>query len=112
MIKLKVNLDFKRTEDQIKKSTNQEIVADYITYAVKSAYKEGLDNQWRRTWARIQRKLDDAVEKKQDKVEFENGEMDFIKRSFKDVKFPIDLAKYVVILEDELDRIKDEEDKK
>lgn len=109
MITKNINLDFNRTEEQVAKMSNQELVADYITFAVKDKYKEGLDSQWRRTWARIQRLLDVAIEEKSETITFENGEMDFIKGAFKDVKFPADLAKYVIILEDELERKGDDD---
>jgi 2-succinyl-5-enolpyruvyl-6-hydroxy-3-cyclohexene-1-carboxylate synthase len=101
---LKVNLNYSRDEKDVEVTSNQELTANYVYFAVKQKYKEGLDSQWRRTWARIQRKFDDAIDNKTEEIDFEQGELDFIRAAFKDAKFPPDLSKYVVILEDELER--------
>lgn len=99
-----MNLDFGRTPEQVKQLSNQALFADYIEHAVKESYKDGLDNQWRRLWGRIQRKLDDGIEKKAKEIDLEQGELDFIKRAFAESKFPTEIAKYVVIVEDELEK--------
>jgi hypothetical protein len=103
---MKINIDYKRDKNSQDKATNQELTADYINFAVRSFYKEGLDSQWRRTFARIQRKLDEAIDTKADEVDFEQAELDFIQRAVKEAKYPPELSKYVVIFEDELDKIK------
>lgn len=113
MLKFNINIDYKRSakdlEGEEKPLTNQELTEDYIIFAVRIKYREGLESQWRKTWGRVQRKLEEAVIGGNDIVELENGEYDFIKLAVRDAKFPPHLTKYVIILEDELEKLGKEE---
>lgn len=105
---MNIDIDYgRKLEGKEGEITNAELTVDYINFSVKSFYKEGLESQWRRTFARIQRKLDEALDKKAYEVNFEQGEIDFIKRAMKEAKFPAELSKYVIILEDILERKND-----
>ena len=102
---MQINLDYKRPEPKKgeEQITNSELTVDYINYSVRTFYKDGLDSQWRRIWGRIQRKLDEALDTKVGEVNFEQAELDFLKKAVKEVKVPSELAKYFVVLEDELE---------
>ncbi len=101
-----VNLDYKREQTKIDKDSNQELTLSYIEFAVGTKYKDGMSGSQRRIFGRIQRKLDEAVEQKADYVDLEQAELDIIKASFKDAKFPPTFSKYVVILESYLEDLK------
>jgi hypothetical protein len=102
---IKLNLDYKAKFDEAKEVNNQkaEITYSYIEAAVSKKYPDGLSGQLRRTWGRIQEKLDKAIESKTYKVELETAEKDFIRESFKDdkAKYPVGLAKHTLVFEDQ-----------
>lgn len=81
-----------------------EITKDYIVSAVMMSNREGLDSQYRRLWATIEKKIEDALLSKNYVVTFHQGEYNFIVNAFKaeKTKFVPQLAKYVVKLEDAL----------
>lgn len=58
----------------------------------------------RRIFARVQRKLDDAIESKSDEIELEKAEQDLLKKSFNECKVPAGIAKFFVVLEEEIER--------
>jgi len=99
---LNLNLDYKRREEDEKKTSNVALSIDYITYAISSHYKEGVEGQLKRVIGRLQRKLDEAEET----LELEQAEIDIIKKAFEKVTVPTALVKYWVILEDEIDLLK------
>lgn len=101
---MNINLNYR--EETKNQPTNSELTLDYILYAVSQKYADGLEGQLRRICGRIQRKLDEAIEKKKNSVEFETAEIEFIKKAFNEAKFPPHLAKFVIMLEDEIDKIK------
>lgn len=111
MKKVTLDINYKRPKpegDEVKDyKSNIDLSIDYIYFAVATKYKDGLDNQWRRTWARLQRKLDEASENKAKTLELEDAELDFIKVAFRDAKFNPLISKYVVLFEDELESIKE-----
>lgn len=111
MRKINLNIDYKRNKAEVDKMSNLELSEDYISYAVRRVYKEGLDVQFRRLWARLQRKLDETLDKKTGWIVLEEGEYEFIKRAIKEAPFVSDLSKYVVVLEDALDEAKEIEEK-
>lgn len=80
---------------------------DYIEHAVQSHYND-LKGQNLRLWGRIQRKLDAAVEGNTAEINFEEAEKDFIVEAFKDAAFPSHLSKYVVVLLDEIEKLRTE----
>lgn len=101
---MNINIDYGRKEEDVIAVPNAELTQDYIAYAVSTAHKEGLEGQQRRIWGRIQRKFDTAIITKAYDVELEQAELDFIRSSFKEAKFTPALAKYVVILEEALNK--------
>lgn len=107
-MKFNLNLDYGRKPKEVEELANRNLTEDYISFGVRQIYKDGLDNQFRRTWGRIQRKLDAALEAKKNFIELEHAELDFIKRGIKDAKYPPDLSKYIIVLEDAMDKIKDD----
>lgn len=84
--------------------SDREMTVDYITFATNQAFPEGLDGQKRRVFGRIDRKLQNALKEQLDEIELEEAEKDFLKEVFlrKDPKFRADLARFVIILEDEI----------
>ena len=102
-----INIDYKQpiSKQGELRLSNSEITQNYIQYAVLQTYKDGLEGQLRRILGRIQRKLDEAIENKKDEIELEQAEIDFIKKSFKDIKTPVELSKYFVLLEDEVEKL-------
>lgn len=110
---MKINLDykFKYTEEEKKRidEVTSEQTQMYITQAVASSYKDGLEGQKRRIWGRIQRKLDTAIDDKTYNIELEEAEKDFIEEVFKSGRFPAVWSQNVNTLEDELiNKLKDE----
>lgn len=102
MKNIKLKLEYGIPEGN--KLTEAELTVDYLTSAVTMKYKEGLEGQLRRVFGRVQRKCDEALEKKYDVLELEDSEFDLIYESFEEAKFPSVLAKYINILEVELER--------
>ena len=102
-LKTDINYGTKSVEGQ-KQLSNIELTANYIQFAVDSKYKDGLNGQIRRMYGRIQRKLDEAIEKETKKIELEDGEFEFLQDAVRDSKFPTGLAKFVAVLEDELNK--------
>ncbi len=80
------------------------LTCDYLISAVNMKYREGLEGQLRRVFGRIQRKCDEAIEKKYDILELEDSEFDLIQECFEEAKFPPVLAKYINVLEAEIER--------
>lgn len=104
---MKINLDYKISKEDSKTNnlSPQELTEHYIGLAVNHKYKDGIEGSLRRMWGRIQRKLDEGIEKKLDEITLEEGEVDFISKAFDGAKFPPFLSKYVQILEDEIDKL-------
>lgn len=87
--------------------TNARLTYNYVMYAIKNKYPDGLDGQLRKIWGRIQKKLDEALDsEKEQTVELEAAEVDIIKGAFTDkLKFPVAAAKYVLLLEDAINKL-------
>lgn len=107
--KLQVKLDYhlppidpKQTEKRIE---GTELTANYIESAVANVHPQGLDGSLRRTWGRLQRKLDTAIEEKMDDIELSLAECDFLKIVFEKCKIPSAFAKYFIILEIEIEEV-------
>lgn len=99
---MKINIDYKRPAGDEAKASNQEVTANYISFAIDNAYPSGADSLTRRNIARIQRKIDDAVSTAADSVDFDKAEFDLIRDAFSKAKFPPGFSKFVVLLEDEI----------
>ena len=84
-----------------------ELTKMYIDFAITSAHRDGLDSQFRRLYASIEKKINAALEDGSYLVDLTEGEFQFIKAAFdnKDAKFSPSLAQYVIVLEDELIKI-------
>lgn len=106
---MKINIDYKikRTEGD-KSPSNSELTLDYIAYAVTKAYPEGLESQSRRIWARLQAKIEEAIDTKVDDIVIEAAEKDFVLGAFEKCKYPPHICKYASILEKELEKLKEE----
>ncbi len=105
---MKINLDYKTKVDPANKEkvlSNQELTFDYIAYAVNTKYEKGLEGQLRRVWGRIQRKFDDVILANGSEIELEDAEKTFIKKAFDEAKFPPQIAKYISILEEEIEKL-------
>lgn len=107
---MKINIDYRRkipADFNDKVTSNSEITFSYIEYAVSSKHEKGLDSTLRRIWGRIQRKMEAAIEAQADDVELDAAEFDFIRKSVEDTKYPPAYSKYILILEDEIERVKE-----
>lgn len=110
MLKLKINLNYKQPEPKNEQERKEflsprELTSSYINYAANKKFPDGLKGVNLRAFARIQNKLDSALLDKEDFIELETAEVDFLKEILKgdDVQFPPAVSKYVVILLDEFD---------
>jgi len=101
---LNLNIDYQRPQESIDKISNSALTCDYLDNVIVTKYPE-LQGQKLRAFARIQRKLDAALEGKLETIDFEDGDFDLIKEAFKDLRFNARLAKYVVYLMDEIDKL-------
>lgn len=110
-MELKINLDYNRTPEQIEEISNSSLTNDYVSFAIRTMYEKGLTGSQRRMFGRIQRKFDKSIEENKDYVELDISEFEFIRLAITNDKvlFPSDVSKYVVILEDEIEQLKDSE---
>jgi len=99
---LKLKLDYALPESN--KELPEVLTCDYIISSVNMKHRDGLEGQLRRVFGRLQRKCDEAIEKKYDVLELEDSEFDLIKDCFEEAKFPPVLAKYINVLEEEIER--------
>lgn len=98
---MKLNLEYKLPKGT--DLSNEQLTVNYIETAISSANPQGLELQNRKIFSRIQRKLDEALESKKE-VEFEKAELDLLVDSFRVAKFPPAASKYVVLLEQEIEK--------
>lgn len=108
MTKLNLNIDYKvPAKEKVEDFSPVSLTVNYILFAVKQKYPEGLQGQLRRVWGRINRKLDAASEENAvTEIELEASEVDFIKGVFTEsVKFPAAASKYVMELEDVISKL-------
>lgn len=111
MKKVTIDLDYKRTpptQEQLDRGdkvlSSPELTYDYVSYAINNTYKDGLEGSLRRVWGRVQRKFDAAIDQKTGFVELEEAEWDLVNKAFASVKFHPGIAKFVMVLEEELER--------
>lgn len=112
MSKLKINIDYKRkdpvTEEEKKAFLpDAELTLSYIQYGARKKYPDGIKGTELKVFSRIQNKVEDAIDEKNSSVEFEKAEVDFLKSIFykDDIAYPTDIAKYIVRLLDEMDKL-------
>jgi hypothetical protein len=110
---INLNLDYKRkeTEEGGNIVSNSELSVNYISFGFNKLHPNGVGDQLRRNWGRLQRKLDKATEDKIDLVELEDSEFDLVEAAIK-ADFPSTISKFVNVLEEEINRAKQESDKK
>ncbi len=94
---------------QPKNPTPQFLTMSYIQYAVHQKYPT-IKGQLMRVWGRIQTKLQEAIEKDLETIELETTEIEFLQKCVTDeTPFPSEIARFVMVLQDEIDTLKDEE---
>lgn len=103
--KLKLDLDYQRNKQQEKELSSIGLSSNYIHFAVAQVHQQGLKGQLRRVWGRLQRKLESAVQDNLNSIILDEDEQKLVISSFADVSFPPDLAKYVIVLEDEIEKL-------
>ncbi len=112
MFVLKLDFDFGLNEKQNpEKAIPQQIVFNWVRFAITQKYKDGLQGGLLRTWGRLQRKFEKAVDDKDSSLNLESAEKDMIQKAFNDgekVKFPVDAAKVVMEIQDAIDNLKEE----
>lgn len=105
---LDLNIPFGRTAEQEKndKLTDVELAIRFITGAADGAFPQGFESgTQRRTFGRLQRKLD-ALEGST--VELEDAEADLLKKIFaKQLPFPPSSSKYVMLVEEAIGKLTD-----
>jgi hypothetical protein len=110
---LQINLDYKnKADDKGVLTPASELTDNYINYAFTQKYPQGIDGQLKRVIGRIQRKLADAIEKKENAIELEETEYEMIKKSMEATKYPIALCKFVMVLEDAIEKAEIIDEKK
>jgi len=106
MYTLKIDLPYNLKNAQ---EIPQETTINLITIGLDSKYPQGLDGASRRVFGRLQRKFDEAVEKKEETIQLESAELDLIKNALSEGKYPVNFTKYVLTLEEEVERCEKEE---
>jgi len=96
---LNLILDYQLPADS--KQDVKELTISFLEGAIQSIPADQIQ---RRPIARLQRKMDEAKET----LELEETEFDIITKAFKTAKFMPLASKYVVILEDELEKLKEQ----
>lgn len=100
-MELTVKLDYKRPP--VRPGENRlsdiETTANYMDAAVSSAFPEGLEEQMRRIYGRIQRKVDEASEKELETITLEEAEKDLLRKALDKCKIPASFSKYFVVFE-------------
>lgn len=103
---MKLSVEYKQPKpaDGSEPESNIEITTNLIVYAVGKQYPEGLDGNGpvRRMYGRLQRKMDAALEAKENALDLEQGEIDMITKALSEAKFPASWSRLVMQLEDAL----------
>jgi hypothetical protein len=116
----KLNLPYpittKEKEAEKGSVSNSERTVNIINSIVTVAFEKGFESGGeKRTYGRLQTKLDNALEDGKDTVVIEEADKDLLEKAIKlgSHKLPASWAKYTNLLEDEMERLKTEkEDKK
>ena len=102
-----ININYDLLVDSHEKYNHRDLTYNLIGKTVEQSYPDGLENPYVRTYGRIQRKFDQALKEKLDTIELEESEKDFLKEVFnsKSVKFQSQLSKFIILLQDEINRL-------
>lgn len=109
MYKLNIKPEYK-FKDQPKGADGKEvedrqITFNYLSIAINNKYPQGLPKEQRRTWARVQTKMEAAVDESVDFVLLETDEKDLIQETFKEAIFEANSSRLVTILEKEINAL-------
>lgn len=101
---MNINLPYKKLPDNLE--SNAQTTINIINGALAVAHKDGLDGNspYRRMYARLQAKFDEALENDKAVVGIDENEKDFIVKALKEAKLPITWSAYLALIEDELAR--------
>jgi hypothetical protein len=109
----RINLNLDLSKIKISEGNNpKQVVADGYFQTLLGALNEkrGIDLETIRKYSKVADKLDEAKEKNLDEVELSDEQFDFLYTNFIGYKsFSVMGAKLVIILQDELERIKEKE---
>ena len=109
MPKLIIKLPLVIKEQEGKESTKvQEVFLNYLISAIHSKYKDGLDGSYRRTFARLQNKFDEAIDKDLKAIEVEQAELDLMKNAFQGGKLPAIFSQNAMLMEDAIENASNE----
>lgn len=98
-------------DEKEEKVKDAQITFNFISMGVNSKYPNGLDEEYRRSFAHIQNKFDKAIEDNEKSVNLEEAEFNLIKNSIQDGKFAAINSKLVVMLEDAIEESKSDKKK-
>jgi hypothetical protein len=108
-MKLNVKLPLKyKTETGKKPIKVQEIFLNYLIISINSKYPQGLDGTYRRTFARLQNKFDEAIDKNLKTIDIESSELDLMKNAFQDGKLPISFSSNALLMEESIEKAEKE----
>lgn len=83
--------------------SNQEIIQNWVLYALNQKYGQALKGQTLRSVNRLMNKLQKAVDDNAEKVELEESEKDIIREVFgEEIGFPVGAAPVVVAIQNEI----------
>lgn len=101
-MKLSVEYVQPKPADGSQVESNIEITCNLITHAILKQHPEGLDGNGpvRRMFGRLQRKMDAALDAKENVLDLEQGEIDMIAKALTESKFPTGWSRLVMQLED------------
>lgn len=110
---MKINFKLGLSEkENPEKQSEQEIVYNWVLYAVSKKYEKGLKGQLLRVFGRLQRKFESAIDEKDDEIILEESEKDLIQKSFgDDVDFPSYSSKIVSVIMQEVENFNKQEEK-
>ena len=108
--------DFKnKSNEKGEVESNQETFYNLCLFAVSDTFSEVKNSQQGeqkistlsgsqgRVWGRIQRKIEDAMDKESKTITLETAEIELLKKAFENAKFPISWFKWSILIEDALD---------
>lgn len=87
----------------VTEETPAETTLAFLMIAVNSKYEKGLDSGYKRIYARMQNKLEEAIEKGSKSIELEQAEYDLLKNAVKEAKVPAQFVSNFVRLEDAIE---------
>jgi hypothetical protein len=102
-MKLTVKIPYKFKQNI--KEKPQETTLNFLMLSINSKYPQGIDGGYKRIFARIQNKLDEAIDKDLKNIDIEQAELDLIKNAVKEAKVPVHFVSNFVLLEDEVEKV-------